>query len=63
LRDWTEASVRPALHETLSDQLRALEKLELDVAVVDSSHVRALRGGLRRAPRPSIGVGRVASTT
>ncbi len=63
LRDWTEAGVWPALHETLLDQLRALKKLELDVAVADASHVRALKGGTRRAPRPSIGVGRVPSTT
>lgn len=62
LRDWTEAGVWPAPHETLLDRLRALGRLKLDVAVVDASHVRALKGGTRRAPRPSIGVGRVRNT-
>ena len=63
LRDWTGAGVWPALHEKLLDHLRALGRLDLDVAVVDASHVRALKGGRRRAPRPSIGVGRVRNTT
>jgi transposase len=63
LRDWTEAGVFDAVHKLLLDQLRALDQLDLDVAVVDGSHVRALKGGKRRAPRPSIGLGSVPSTT
>ena len=63
LRDWTEAGVFPAVHTLLLDQLRALGQLDLDTMVVDGSHVRALKGGTRRAPRPSIGLGQAPSTT
>jgi hypothetical protein len=34
-----------AVHKLLLDQLRALGQLDLDVAVVDRAHVRALKGG------------------
>lgn len=63
LRDWAEAGVFGAVHELLLDQLRALDRLDLDRMVVDGSHVRALKGGRRRAPRPSIGLDRAPSTT
>lgn len=63
LRDWTEAGVFTRVHTLLLDQLRALDRLDLQVAVVDGSHVRALKGGRRRAPRPSIGLERAPSTT
>lgn len=63
LRDWTEAGVFTAVHELLLEQLRALDRLDLDVAVVDGSHVRALKTGHTRAPRPSIGLGRAPSIT
>ena len=63
LRVWTEAGVFPAVHALLLDQLRALGQLDLDTMVVDGSHVRALTGGKRRAPRPSIGLGQAPSTT
>ena len=62
LRDWTEAGVFEAVHELLLDQVRALDRLDLDTVVVDGSHVRALKGGRRRAPRPSIGLAQVRST-
>lgn len=54
LRDWTEAGVWPVLHATLLAGLRGCGQLDLDAAAVDSSHVRALKGGTRRAPRRSI---------
>lgn len=63
LRDWTEAGVFDAVHKLLLDQLRALDQLDLDVAVVDGAHVRALKGGKRRALRPSIGLASAPSTT
>jgi hypothetical protein len=44
LRDRTEAGVFAKVHELLLDQLRALDRLDLEVAVADGSHVRALRG-------------------
>lgn len=62
LRDWTEAGVFARVHALLLDQLRALDWLGLEVAVVDGSHVRALKGGRRRAPRPSIGLEPAPST-
>lgn len=44
MRDWVEAEVFDIVHERLLDHLRALDGLELDRAVVDGSHVRALKG-------------------
>ncbi|WP_157360499.1 IS5 family transposase [Amycolatopsis thermoflava] len=52
LRAWTEAGVFDAVHKLLLDQLRALDRLDLDVAVVDGSHVRALKGGKPTGPSP-----------
>ena len=48
LRDWNNAGVWQRLHETLLAELRAADKLDLSRAVVDSSHIRALKGG----PKP-----------
>ncbi len=62
LRDWTEAGVFTAVHELLLDQLRALGRLDLETVVVDGSHVRALKGGRQRVPRPSIGLAPARNT-
>ena len=62
LRDWTEAGVWPTLHERLLAQLRALGQLDLDVAAVDGSHVRALKGGLTSAHRRLIAAALAAGT-
>ena len=48
LRDWNNACVWQRLHQVLHDELRAADKLDLSRAVVDSSHIRALKGG----PKP-----------
>ena len=48
LRDWNNAGVWQRLHEVLLAELRAADKLDLSRAVVDSSHIRALKGG----PKP-----------
>ena len=48
LRDWNNAGVWQRLHQVLLDELRAADKLDLSRAVVDSSHLRALKGG----PKP-----------
>lgn len=45
LRDWNNAGVWQRLHEVLLAELRAADKLDMSRAVVDSSHVRALKGG------------------
>jgi hypothetical protein len=44
LREWTEAGVRPALHEQLLEQLRAPGELDLDRYAVDGPHIRSLTG-------------------
>lgn len=45
LRDWTYAGVWPCLHEVLLAELRRAGLLVMDDAAIDSSHVRALKGG------------------
>src|SRR4051794_17949415 len=49
LRDWNNAGVWQRLHEVLLAELRAAGKLDPSLAVVDSSHVRALEGGPKLA--------------
>lgn len=63
LRDWTEAGVRPQLHEVLLAELRAAGLLDMDDASVDGSHVRALKGGLTPDLRRSTARVRAANTT
>lgn len=53
LRDWTEAGVWPCLHAALLTELRRADLLDLDDCAVDGSHVRALKGGILSAHRPS----------
>lgn len=48
LRDWNEAGVWQQLHEVLLAELNAAARLDWSRAVVDSSHVRAVKGGVRR---------------
>ena len=63
LRDWTAPGVWPALHELLLTQMRALDALDLDRCAVDSSHIRALKGGTPSAHRRLTVAGRAPSTT
>ena len=44
LRDWHEAGVWQRLHEALLAELNAAGALDWSRAVIDSSHVRALKG-------------------
>jgi transposase len=53
LRDWTEAGVWPRLHAALLAELRRAGLLDLNDCSVDGSHVRALKGGIMSALRPS----------
>lgn len=55
LRDWYEAEVRRQLQQVLLDKLRGADQLDFSRAVVDASHVRAMRGGPNGAEsgRPS----------
>lgn len=52
LRDWNEAGVWQQLHEVLPAELNAAARLDWSRAVVDSSHVRAIKGGLHTGPSP-----------
>lgn len=45
LRDWHQAGVWDRLHQLLLAELHAAGQLDWSKAVVDSSHVRALKGG------------------
>ncbi len=63
LRDWNEAGVWQRLHEVLLAELNAAAKLNWSHCVVDSSHVRALKGGAIRARCWSTGAGPARSTT
>ena len=63
LRDWNNAGVWQRLHEVLLAELRAADKLDLSRAVVDSSHIRALKGGPKPAGARSTAAGRAPNTT
>jgi transposase len=63
LRDWQAAGVWSALHELLLARLQAAGEIDWSRAVVDSSHVRALKGGSRRAPARLIEAETAPSTT
>ncbi|MGW7283636.1 IS5 family transposase [Streptomyces sp. NPDC054844] len=55
LRDWNEAGVWQRLHEVLLAELNAAARLDWSRAVVDSSHIRALKGGSRPVDRGRAG--------
>jgi len=63
LKEWHEAGVWQRLHETLLAELRSAGLLDLAHTVVDSSHLRALKGGPSPVPARSTGAGWAASTT
>jgi len=52
LRDWNDAGVWQRLHELLLAELRAAGMLDLSRASVDSSHLRAMKGGAKTGPSP-----------
>lgn len=63
LNEWHKAGVWQRLHEVLLARLRAADALDFSRAAVDSSHVRALKGGRRPARVQSIEDGPAASAT
>jgi transposase len=52
LREWNDAGVWQRLHEVLLAELRAVDLLDFSRAAVDSSHIRAMRGGPATGPSP-----------
>lgn len=63
LAEWTEAGVWPRLHETLLARLRGADALDFSRALVDGSHIRALKGAPRQDEAPLTGAETAASTT
>ena len=63
LRDWHEAGVWQRLHEALLAELHAAGALDWSRAVIDSSHVRAVKGGPKPVRARSIAPGPARSTT
>jgi transposase len=63
LAEWQEAGVWQRLHETLLAELRAAGRLDLEAALIDSSHVRALKGGTSSDRVPSTGPSPARSTS
>ena len=63
LKQWHEAGVWQQLHEAILAELRAAGRLDLSRAIVDSSHLRALKGGSAPVPARSTGAGWAANTT
>jgi transposase len=52
LRDWNEAGVWQRLHELLLVELRGAGLLDFTRPAVDSSHLRAMKGGPATGPSP-----------
>jgi transposase len=63
LRDWHQAGAWQQLHEQLLAELNAAWALDWSRAVIDSSHVRALKGGPKSARARSTVPGLAPSTT
>lgn len=63
LRDWQAAGVWRRIQHALLEEFHQAEHLDWSRAVVDSSSIRALKGGPRPGPTPRIAAARAASTT
>jgi transposase len=63
LDEWRKAGVWDALHRLLLDKLRGEDAIDFSRVVVDSSSVRAVHGGKKRAPAPWTAARRGPSTT
>src|SRR5690606_4349801 len=63
MREWTEVGVWDELHRILLDELNRHGKLDLSLAVVDSSSLRALQGGRRSARTRRTAAGAARSIT
>lgn len=63
LRDWQKAGVWDQIHRVLLAQLNKNDQIDWSRAVVDSSSVRAVFGGAKRARIPRIGGSWAANTT
>jgi transposase len=62
LRDWHRRGVWKDLHRVLRDRLNAADKIDWSRAVADTTSVRAMHGGKKRARARSTAASRGAST-
>src|SRR5881296_673908 len=63
LRDWQEAGAWKRIHRVLLEEFHQAGAIDWSRAVVDSSSLRAVKGGFKRGPIRPIGRGLAASTT
>ncbi len=63
LRDWQAAGVWKRIHHALLAELHQAGEIDWSRAVIDSSSVRALKGGSKRAPTRRIAGAPAANTT
>jgi transposase len=63
LRDWNDAGVWQRLHEGLLAELHAADRLDWSKAVIDGSHIRAMKGGPKPDRARSTAPGPARSTT
>ena len=63
LHEWQALGVWQRLHEVMLAKLNRAEQIDWSRAVVDSSSIRALKGGPKRARTRPIEAKRAASTT
>ena len=63
LAAWQTAGVWQHLHEVLLAHLQGADQIDWSRAVIDSSAVRAVKGGPKPGQIPLIGAKRAASTT
>jgi transposase len=63
LRDWHQAGVWQRLHELLLAELQGADRLDWSRAVIDSSHLRALKGGPKPVRARSTAPGRAPNIT
>src|ERR1044071_6078010 len=58
LRDWQAAGGGQRLQVVLLNRLQAADQINWSRAIIDSSSVRAVKGGTRRGPTPPTGAKR-----
>ncbi len=61
LRDWQEQGVWDRIHLALLGKLRQADQIDWSRGIVDSTSVRAVHGGKKRAPIPRIAARRARS--
>jgi transposase len=63
LHAWQKRGVWQKIHEALLAHLQGTDAIDWSRAIIDSSSVRAVHGGKKRAPTPRIALNPAASIT